>query len=150
MCIFGYGFYCVDEFLKIDRLNTIPEEKCTKFELISIQIDGEECKMAKTKEGNIWIDVSDNIEEIEMEVSYTGVLINGFLECVINYDDNTESHVFDRNTYLMDFGFFDDYKHYIYGGEDTGLLQCENDTIILNFKHLFRKSKNQSNYLTSV
>ena len=139
--------FCLCDFCKIDDLNTIPDPK-GELTIKYVKIDGQIQEIADVRNSDeLWFDVHNVINDFEINVDFSGNLRNGHLHSIIKFDNNTESHVPDRGTFLMDFGFFDDYRLFVYGGVDTGFIQSNNGTINLSFNYSIRKTPTTNDLL---
>lgn len=118
-----YLFYCINEFLSMDRFSSIPKVKGS-LELLSITLNGEKVAMNPDSTNKVFhIPLTRETKKIGFKVRFMGEVRNGFLHAVVRYQNGLESHIPDRNTYLIDFGFIDNYRLTLLERLDTGIIQ---------------------------
>jgi len=144
--IVNYLVYCIYEFNKMDVLASIPDINGA-LDILFITINGEKAELSSNVENTYEISIPKDVQRIGFQVRFSGETRNGFLHAVVRYTNGLETHYPDRNTYLIDFGFTDNYRLTLLESLDTGVIQTVNSTI-LNFDLVLR-SKDSENSLVA-
>lgn len=145
--LIGYIIYIVEEFSIIDK-SSFPEKNTCTLSLLEVQINNQNREF-KTLNKKISISINEKIKTIKFKVRLTGTVKNGFLHAIAKYakpNEFFESHIPDRNTNLMNFGFITNYQLILMPQEkqfDTGILQLKG-SIELDFDVVLRSEKNST------
>jgi len=129
----GYVSYCVIEFWKIDQYSFFPD-KDGKLEILSVNVNGKDEKLLDNigdKVRVLLLPENITIDVIEFKVKFRGKLRNGFLHSIVKYIDGSESHIPDRYTSLLAFGFIKNFLLTTINGIDTGMLHNDNPIELL-------------------
>jgi hypothetical protein len=138
----NYLVYCIFEFYKMDVFSSVPEINGA-LEILFISINGEKVELSSTRENTYEVPIPKDVQKIEFQVRFSGETRNGFLHAVVKYTNGIETHYPDRNTYLIDFGFIDNYRLTLLEPLDTGVIQTLNSTILI-FDLVLRSKANEN------
>lgn len=128
--IIGYVSDCIIEFDKMDKDLIEPARSTARLGIQTIMVNDQEhilyVHQSIAQKLQLFIP-GGKIEVLDIPITFQGIVRNGHLHAIITYDNNKETHIPHRDTFLMDMGFIDDYQLATYGGEDTGVLNSEGE-----------------------
>ena len=133
----GYVIYIAEEFVTMDKVSS-PKKKKGELTLQDVRINGVHREFEQGKK-ELWFTVGNKVEKMEFKLRFKGNVRNGFLHATV-YHSNGIAYVPDRNTYLANFGFRDDFGLTLIEEFDTGVLYLS-EKRDFHFELLLRSKK---------
>lgn len=118
--IMGYIMYIMLEFIKMDDIYKIQKNE-GQLEILNIKINGLQIEYNIVNK-EVHVEYDKFIDMIDIKCKYEGKIRSGFLHNIVYYTNGLQTHMPDRNTFLMDYGFSKNFILTILKGIDTGVL----------------------------